>query len=114
MRLCFLSQLKLSAGLAPIALVIMCITFPLSYPLGRLLDVLIGNDHYHNRRYSRQELMTLVQIHQVRQPLKTYTSRLMLYRHMRATGSSALSRASATSTLWATRDAIQRCKSCES
>lgn len=61
-----MAQLKLSAGLAPIALVIMVITFPLSYPLGKLLDVLVGNDHYQNRRYSRQELLTLVQIHQVR------------------------------------------------
>jgi hypothetical protein len=59
------AQLKLSAGLAPIALVIMVITFPLSYPLGKLLDMLVGNDHYQNRRYSRQELLTLVQIHQV-------------------------------------------------
>jgi hypothetical protein len=60
------AQLKMSAALAPMALVIMVITSPLSYPLGKLLDLLVGNDHYQNRRYNRQELVTLVQIHQVR------------------------------------------------
>ncbi|XP_021630841.1 DUF21 domain-containing protein At2g14520 isoform X3 [Manihot esculenta] len=53
--------LAIGAAVAPIVQVLVCICFPVAYPISKLLDFLLG--HGHDALFRRAELKTLVHLH---------------------------------------------------
>mmetsp|Transcript_7729 Transcript_7729/g.11647 ORF Transcript_7729/g.11647 Transcript_7729/m.11647 type:complete len:508 (+) Transcript_7729:10-1533(+) len=59
------NQLRIAATFSPLVLVLMIIFFPIAYPVGILLDHLLGHEGI--RQYTRDEIGTLVEIqHSIR------------------------------------------------
>lgn len=59
--LCSKHGLRIGSFFSPFVWFLIAVTFPLSYPLSRLLDLLLGADH--SAFFRRAELGALVQIH---------------------------------------------------
>ncbi|XP_058227107.1 DUF21 domain-containing protein At2g14520-like isoform X3 [Rhododendron vialii] len=59
--ICTRYGLVIGAALAPIVRVLVLICFPVAYPISKLLDLLLGNEH--EPLYRRAELKTLVDLH---------------------------------------------------
>ncbi|KAG9414607.1 hypothetical protein AC1031_008012 [Aphanomyces cochlioides] len=55
-------QLAIAASLVPFVRVLMFLAFPLAYPIAKLLDYWLGEDHEFSR-YKRKELKALVALH---------------------------------------------------
>eukprot|EP00457_Paulinella_chromatophora_P003772 gb/GEZN01003780.1/.p1 GENE.gb/GEZN01003780.1/~~gb/GEZN01003780.1/.p1 ORF type:complete len:521 (-),score=90.89 gb/GEZN01003780.1/:536-1927(-) len=55
------NQLKIGAQFAPLVRLFMLVTFPVSYPMSKCLDCLLGEDHM--GRYRRAELKALIKLH---------------------------------------------------
>ncbi|KAL6513122.1 DUF21 domain-containing protein [Orobanche gracilis] len=53
--------LAVGAAMAPVVRILVCICFPIAYPISKLLDLLLG--HGHRALFRRAELKTLVDLH---------------------------------------------------
>ncbi|PKU86102.1 DUF21 domain-containing protein At2g14520 [Dendrobium catenatum] len=53
--------LAIGAALAPVVRILICICFPIAYPISKLLDYILGNGHA--ALFRRAELKTLVSLH---------------------------------------------------
>ncbi|KAK6121002.1 hypothetical protein DH2020_045256 [Rehmannia glutinosa] len=53
--------LAIGAAMAPVVRVLVCVCFPVAYPISKLLDLLLG--HGHRALFRRAELKTLVDLH---------------------------------------------------
>ncbi|XP_028772781.1 DUF21 domain-containing protein At2g14520 isoform X2 [Neltuma alba] len=53
--------LAIGAAVAPVVRVLVCICFPIAYPISKLLDFLLGKQHH--ALFRRAELKTLVDLH---------------------------------------------------
>ncbi|KAL7119195.1 hypothetical protein ACP275_02G048700 [Erythranthe tilingii] len=58
---CSRHGLAIGAAVAPIVRILVCICFPIAYPISKLLDLLLG--HGHRVLFRRAELKTLVNLH---------------------------------------------------
>ncbi|EYU18356.1 hypothetical protein ABFS82_02G048800 [Erythranthe guttata] len=58
---CSRHGLAIGAAVAPIVRILVCICFPIAYPISKLLDLLLG--HGHRALFRRAELKTLVNLH---------------------------------------------------
>ena len=54
------NQLRIAAKLAPLTRLLMFTTAPISYPIAKVLDKMLG--HAESSNYSRREIMALVQV----------------------------------------------------
>ncbi|XP_054809112.1 DUF21 domain-containing protein At2g14520-like [Prosopis cineraria] len=59
--LCSRYGLAIGAAVAPVVRVLVCICFPIAYPISKLLDFLLGKQHH--ALFRRAELKTLVDLH---------------------------------------------------
>lgn len=59
-------KLMLSASLVPVVQCLLFIMYPVAWPLGKMLDCIMGDSHGSASRFNRQQLQTMVRLHQVR------------------------------------------------
>mmetsp|Transcript_39397 Transcript_39397/g.75472 ORF Transcript_39397/g.75472 Transcript_39397/m.75472 type:complete len:407 (-) Transcript_39397:910-2130(-) len=60
-------KLMLSASLVPVVQCLLFIMYPVAWPLGKMLDCIMGDSHGSASRFNRQQLQTMVRLHQVRE-----------------------------------------------
>ncbi|ETV94730.1 hypothetical protein H310_11697 [Aphanomyces invadans] len=69
------SQLAIAAGFVPFVELLMALAFPLAYPISKMLDWCVGEDH-DVTRYKRKELKALVALQKEARPLPSRGSML--------------------------------------
>ena len=69
------NQMKIASMLAPLVRAVMCLLFPLAFPIAKLLDIVLHEDE-NSSRFNRGELSALVRIQ--------YEERLAAKKHRRA------------------------------
>lgn len=57
------NQLKIASNLIPIVKFVMFLFFPISYPIAKLLDCLLGEEH--GKKFKNDDLKALVSLHEV-------------------------------------------------
>ena len=57
------NQLKIASNLVPVVKIVMFIFFPISYPIAKLLDCILGDDH--SKKFKNDDLKALVSLHEV-------------------------------------------------
>ena len=55
------NQVKIAAFVAPVVRLLMLVSWPLSYWIGKLLDIILGE--HHKSRYLNSDLKALVELH---------------------------------------------------
>ncbi|KAF0690591.1 Aste57867_18038 [Aphanomyces stellatus] len=72
------NQLAIAAGLVPFVQVLMVLAFPLAFPMSKMLDWCVGEDH-DVTRYKRKEIKALVALQRETRPLPTRGSMASFY-----------------------------------